>query len=239
MSSSEGGYAKNAANLKDLIIRLETLGTDYKPPQPIYEIKALTQLSKAAEDASRAVSKVLPVYAKAVDEQELIFKPLGNLVTKSFNYLKAATTNAATLQTAKTLADKLRGIAKSKKISDDGTIQSHQSSKSYDNRIENLKQYIDVLITSDIYKPAEKEIGIEIFQKMLTSMENNITAVALAKTPVDEARKKRFEIFYAQPNGLIDIVTGVKSYIKAVLDKNHPQYKHIIALRFSRTSAKV
>lgn len=239
MSSSEGGYAKNAANLKDLIIRLETLGTDYKPPQPIYEIKALTQLSKAAEDASRAVSKVLPVYAKAVDEQELIFKPLGNLVTKSFNYLKAATINAATLQTAKTLADKLRGIAKSKKVSDDGTTQSHQSSKSYDNRIENLKQYIDVLITSDIYKPAEKEIGIEIFQKMLTSMEDNIKAVALAKTPVDEARKKRFEIFYAQPNGLIDIVTGIKNYIKAVLDKNHPQYKHIIALRFSRTSAKV
>lgn len=239
MSSSEGGYAKIAANLKDLIIRLETLGTDYKPPQPAYEIKALTQLSKDAEEASRVVSKVLPIYAKAVDEQELIFKPLNNLVTKSINYLKAATTNAATLQTAKTIADKLRGFARGTKTNEDGTIKSNHSSRSYDNRVENFKQYIDVLITIDCYNPAEKEISVETFQKLLVSMEDNITAVAIAKTPLDDARKKRFEVFYGQPNGLINVVTGVKNYIKAALNKSHPQYKHIIGLRFSNTNAKV
>lgn len=238
MASSEGGYAKNAANLKDLVIRLKTLGNTYKPPQPAYEIKALEQLSKDAEAASRAVSKVLPVYAKAVDEQELIFKPLGSLITKSFNYLKAATKNAAELQTAKTIADRLRGVAKNRKINDDGTTSAHQSSTSYDNKIENFKQYIDVLAASPVYKPAEKEIGIAAFQTLLESMEHNITAVALAKTPVDEVRKKRFEIFYGQPNGLIDVVSGVKNYIKAALDKSHPQYKHLMGLTFTRTSAK-
>jgi hypothetical protein len=72
MANTESGYPKNAANLKDLIIRLKTLGVDYNPPKPKFSIEALEILSKNADDATRALSLVLPVYSKAVDEQELI-----------------------------------------------------------------------------------------------------------------------------------------------------------------------
>lgn len=117
MLSSETGYAKNSANLKDLIIRLKTLGTDYQPPKAMYEIKALELLSKNADDAMRVVNQLLPVYSKAVDEQELIFKPLNKLITRSYNYLKAAIANPAALQTAKTIADHLRGQVRKKVLS--------------------------------------------------------------------------------------------------------------------------
>ncbi|RQO78005.1 hypothetical protein DBR40_08605 [Pedobacter sp. KBW01] len=67
-------------------------------------------------------------------------------------------------------------------------------------------------------------------------MEANITAVALAKTPLDDARKKRFNIFYTEQTGLIDIALDVKNYIKASLKNDHPQRKHILALNFSRVN---
>nr|WP_276900210.1 hypothetical protein [Pedobacter kyonggii] len=233
MANSESGYAKKAANLKDLIIQLKTLGADYHPPKAAFEIKALEQLSTNADNIMRIFSQVLPVYSKAVDEQELIFKPLNNLITRSYNYLKAAIDNPAELQTAKTLANNLRGMTK-KSTTADGAITHSHSRVSYDNRIENFKQYIDVLITSKIYAPNEADISIESLQTLLASMENNITAVAIAKTPVDDARKHRLNIFHAEQIGLVDIVLGVKSYIKASLKSDHPQRKHILALTFTR-----
>ncbi|MGM9476098.1 hypothetical protein ACS5PU_06700 [Pedobacter sp. GSP4] len=236
MSNTESGFAKNAANLKDLIIRLKTLGDDYQPPQPKFSIDDLEQLSKSAEDATRAVSQVLPVYSKAVDDQELIFKPFSSLITRSYNYLKAAINNPAELQTAKTLADKLRGIGKKNTTAEEASLRIN-ARVSYDARVENFKQYLDVLITSKVYQPVETDISIASFQNLLSSMEANITAVALAKTPVDDARKKRFTIFYAEQIGLIDIVLGVKNYIKASLKDDHPQRKHILALTFTRMNA--
>ena len=233
MANSESGYAKKTANFKDLIIRLKTLGDDYNPPKPKLSVEALEILSKNADDASRALSLVLPVYSKAVDEQELIFKSLNALITRSYNYLKAAIDNPSELQTAKTLADRLRGIGKNS-ISADGAAGPSKSRVSYDNRVENLKQYIDVLTTSKVYEPTQEDISIASFQTLLASMESNITAVAIAKTPVDDARRNRFNIFHTEQIGLIDTVLGVKSYIKASLNIDHPQRKHILALTFTR-----
>jgi len=235
MSTTESGFTKNAANLKDLIIRLKSLGADYQPPKAKFSIENLELLSKNADEAIRIVSQVLPVYSKAVDEQELIFKPFSHLITRSYNYLKAAIDNPAELQTAKTLADKLRGIGKKSKATSDTTIHINPR-VSYDGRVENFKQYIDVLITSKVYEPTETDINIVSFQTLLAGMEVNITAVALAKTPLDDARKKRLNIFYAEQTGLVDIVLGVKNYIKASLKNEHPQRKHILALNFSRVN---
>lgn len=232
MSSTETGYPKNAANLKDLITLIKTLGNDYQPPKSKFELKELEQLSKNADDATSIVSQVLPIYRKAVDEQELIFKPLDNLVTRSFNYLKAAIDNPDELQTAKTLAHQLRGMTKKTQIN--GDTVSSKSRLSYDNKIINLKQYIDVLITSKVYNPKETDISIKSMQALLCAMEANIAAVADAKAPVNDARKNRFTIFYADQIGLVDIANGVKNYIKASLKKDHPQYKYILSIKFKK-----
>ncbi|MNK53120.1 hypothetical protein D3C87_720720 [compost metagenome] len=91
-----------------------------------------------------------------------------------------------------------------------------------------------MLIISKIYSPAEADISIEALQTLLISMESNITAVAIAKTPVDDARRNRFNAFYDKQSGLVIIVKGVKNYIKASLKSDHPQLKHILALTFSK-----
>lgn len=91
-----------------------------------------------------------------------------------------------------------------------------------------------MLTTSKVYEPTQEDISIASFQTLLASMESNITAVAIAKTPVDDARKNRFNIFHTEQIGLVDTVLGVKSYIKASLNIDHPQRKHILALTFTR-----
>jgi len=234
MPGSETGYAKNAANLQDLIIRLKTLGADYNPPKALYTVKSLEQLTKKVNNAMHLVNQVLPVYRKAVDEQELTFKPLNKLITRSYNYLKVAINNPAELQTARTLADHLRGVPIKNTV--DGISRKSKTNTSYDHKLAFFKQYINVLIVSGVYEPAEKDLKLTSFQTLLNAMESNVTAVAIAKIPVDDARKKRFTLFYAEQIGLVDIAMGIKSYIKSLLSKDHPQYRHIVGLTFRKMS---
>ncbi|KIA96368.1 hypothetical protein OC25_00975 [Pedobacter kyungheensis] len=237
MSGTESGYTKNAANLNDLIIRLKTLGPAYQPPKDHFKIEALEKLAKEVEETNRILSKVSPVYSKAVDDQELIFKQLNNLITRSYNYVKVATDNPSELNTAKTLADKLRGVVKKSTSSNaaaDGTKLPSQAKTSYDNRIEHLKQYIDVLSTSQVYKPAEEDLSIASLQTQLEKMQSSVNNVALIKPDIDDARRNRFNIFYDSQNNLIDTVQGVKTYIKASLKNDHPEKKYILGIPFKR-----
>lgn len=65
-------------------------------------------------------------------------------------------------------------------------------------------------------------------------MESSVDAVAAAKPPVDESRSKRSNIFYGKKTGLIDTIMGIKTYLKASLKNDHPEKKHIMALKFKR-----
>lgn len=236
MSSSETGYAKNAANFKDLIIQLKNLEGDYQPPKPSLNIEALEAISIKSEELMRTLSQLAPIYNQCVDKQELIFSTQNNLVTRSYNYLKVVVDNPGDLETIKTIADKIRGVNKKTDPVEEGKTNHSQAQTSYDNKLENFKRYIDALQNTKVYLPLESDIKLETFNDLAVKMGEALTAVALSKSPVDVARKNRYNFFYADKTGLVDIANDIKTYSRAVLKKDHQLYKAIQDIKFNKIS---
>ncbi|UKT64499.1 hypothetical protein [Pedobacter mucosus] len=235
-STSELGNAKQLAGFEDFVTQLMALGTAYSPPKPELILANLQAQLTAGKAAMREISTTSPLYSIAVDNQELAFKSLNDKVTRSLNYFKVCVTNPEEIETAKSLADKIRGFNKKPKATTEPdapeTKTISRSQMSYDNRIENLKQYIDVLTASGVYVNPRNEIEIADFTVLLSEMEDTNRIVAETKLPLEVARSKRDLVFYTAVTGIAALVTNIKSYLKATLSKDNPYYDGLLGFAF-------
>ncbi|WP_316739325.1 hypothetical protein [Pedobacter aquatilis] len=230
-STSEVGFAKQLADFEDFTELLAKLGDAFVPPKRELNLNNLQTQLAAAKDVMREVSRTAPIYSVAVDNQALAFKNLNDKITRSLNYYKICISNPAQIDTAKNLADKIRGMVKSTKAPLDSETSAvkkvSQSQMSYDSRIENMRQYIDVLVLSGEYINPGSGIDIDDLNQLLIGMEKTNSDVARLKFPLDEARNKRALIFYAPDTGLADLIIKVKRYLKATLPKDHTLYPQL------------
>ncbi|WP_316831342.1 hypothetical protein [Pedobacter aquatilis] len=236
-STSEVGFAKQLADYEDFLELLSKLGDLYMPPKRELHLINLRNHLTTAKEAMREVSTFLPPYSTAVDKQTLVFSLLNDKITRSLNFYKVCISNPKEIDTAKNLADKIRGVSKKSKSVKDADIPKKnvsQSQLSFDSRIENLKQYIDVLSASGEYATSGSGIDIEDLNSILTDMEATNGSVAAAKLPLEEARNKRYQIFYAPNSGLADLVINVKRYVRATLAKDNPFYNAITGFTFKK-----
>ncbi|WP_316734872.1 hypothetical protein [Pedobacter aquatilis] len=236
-STSEVGFAKQLADYEDFLELLSKLDDLYMPPKRELSLANLRSHLTAAKEAMRAVSVAVPSYSTAVDKQTLAFSVLNDKITRSLNFYKVCISNPNEIDTAKNLANKIRGVSKkSKPVKDADTPKKNvsQSQVSFDSRIENLKQYIDVLSASGEYATSGSGIDIQDLNSILTEMEETNGNVATAKLPIEEARNKRYQIFYAPNSGLADLVTKVKRYLRATLAKDNPFYNAITGFSFRK-----
>ena len=114
-SSSETGHAKNIANLNLLNTNIVALGPTYNPSNPKLFILKLQTTYDTGFTEQESVNKLVAPYTVAVDEREIVFKPLNRDLTKLRKAYKA--TDGVTivqLQDFMTIIRKLKGIKKSK-----------------------------------------------------------------------------------------------------------------------------
>ncbi|GGI24687.1 hypothetical protein [Pedobacter mendelii] len=236
--TSETGNAKQLAGFEDFIAQITALGTLYNPPKPELRILNLQEKLTEAKIAMRDISIAMPPFSLAVDKQVLVFKSLNNKITRSLNYFKVCISNPKEIETAKSLADKIRGFQRKKKVPVSANKPANksisQSRMSYDNRIENLKQYIDVLALSNVYLNPGNDIELDDLRIILNQMEDTNRTVAITKLPLEVVRKKRDIIFYAPVEGIADLVLSVKSYLKATLQKSNPFYNALMGFTFKK-----
>ena len=237
-STSETGYAKQLAEFEDFTNLLSALGELYAPPKPELQLANLQGQLNAGKAAMREISVAAPPYSAAVDKQNLAFKFLKDRITRSLTYYKVVILDPAEIDTAKNLADKIRGVPGKAKTAatDDATASKRisQSQQSYDSQIENLKQYIDVLTASGVYSNPGNGISIDDLNQMLSEMEATNAVVAEAKIPLDVARKKRDVIFYEPVTGIADLALNAKRYVKATVPKSNPHYNELTSIVFKK-----
>lgn len=237
-STSEVGSAKQLAEFEDFVNQLTALGTVYNPPKPELAFANLKEQLTSAKNAMREISSAIPPYSTAVDKQTLAFKSLNDKITRSLNYYKVCIVNPEEIDTAKSLADKIRGVSKKAKIAIEGAVSEtkkvSQSQMSYDSRIENLKQYIDVLTASGVYTSPGSGIELSDLAVLLKDMEESNRMVTETKAPLDLARNKRDGVLYTPKAGIADLVTNVKRYLKATLPKDNPHYNALAGFAFKK-----
>ena len=241
-STSETGHSKNVTNLESLITSATAFGTSYNPSKDSIKLPALQTLLSSSKETLSAVNTAESAYSNAVDARELEFKPLGKLITRVNNALKASDSTTQTDESAKTIIRKLQGKRASAKLTEEEikalqaegkeVTQISVSQMGYDSRLDNFDKLISLLSTVPQYNPNEEDLKISSLKALHTKLKTKNTDVVTAYIQLDNARNNRNEVFYKPLSGLVDLASDSKMYIKSVFGASSPQFKQVSKLTF-------
>ena len=238
-STSEVGHAKNIANLNLLNTNIAALGNIYNPSNPKLQLAYLQSLYTTAFNHQESVNNLVAPYSLAVDEREIIFKPLNRELTKLRKAYKATEgVTPAQLEDFMTIARKLKGIRKvNNSPTTDTSVEQTQhstSQMSYDQRTNNYDLLISQLQNTPNYNPNEAEYQIATLQAEKAQMLQATQGVANTFVPLNNARSIRNNSMYLSEDNLVDTFNKAKDYLFTILDSNSVQYKAIAKIKFKK-----
>ena len=237
-SVSEVGHAKNIANLNILNTNILSLESIYRPSNSRLLLTNLQDIYSAASQDQESVNILVAPYSLAVNEREIIFKPLSKQLTKLRKAYKA--TEGVTqkeLDNFMTISRKLKGIQKTTTATVEGEEEKTQHSTSqlsYDQRTNNMDLLISLLQNTPNYNPNEEEYKVETLQALKALMLEKTQAVANAFVPLNKARSTRNKTLYTAEDNLVDLANKAKDYLFTILDTNSTEYKAIARLQFRK-----
>jgi len=238
MSTSEVGHAKNIANLNLLNTNIIALGAIYNPSNPnLLLVNLQNQYTENSANQESVNVKVAP-YSVAVDEREVIFKPLNRELSKLRKAYKATEgVTEVQLEDFMTIVRKLKGVRKESKPKtnpEEEQVKYSVSQMSYDQRTNNMDLLIALLQNTPNYNPNETEYKVQTYQdkkaKMLVKTQN----VANTYIPLNNARSLRNNSMYSAENNLVENANKAKDYLFTILDSDSPQYKAISKIKFKK-----
>lgn len=238
-STSEKGHAKNIANLNLLNTQIIALGNTYNPSNSKLALTNLQSMYSNAFNQQENVNSLVAPYSVAVDNREIIFKPLGKQITKLRKAYKATDgVTSVQLEDFMTIARKLKGVRKTTTPTtttpEDELNQHSTSQMSYDQRTNNMDLLISLLQNTPNYSPNEAEYQVATLQALKTQMLQTTQAVANAFVPLNNARSTRNNTMYITTDNLVDIANKAKDYLFTILDANSAQYKAIAKIKFKK-----
>lgn len=241
-STSETGHAKNVANFGDLVISIEAQGASYNPSRQSITLLSLKGLLSASTDSLNTVNVAEAAYSNAVAAREVGFAPLGGIITRVNNALKASDTTTQVDESAQTIVRKLQGRRAVAKLTEEekkalevegkGVNQISTSQMSYDSRLENFDKLISLLASVAEYNPNEEELKVDSLRARHTQLKALNTQVMTTYYQLDNARNQRNDILYKPLTGLVDTAADTKTYIKSAFGATSPQYKQVSRLQF-------
>lgn len=202
---------------------------------------ALKAIQTDSQNALNTVSACVPAYVNAIAEREIAFEPLGKLITRVMNALRASGTNPAIKAKAAALVRKLQGYRLSSRSSKENNgMNSKEVNKisssqlGFNNRVSNLDKLINLLRTIPEYNPNEPELKVDSLAALMEDLRAKNNAVIEATTPLSNARIARNNILYNNGSGLVERAFNVKAYVKSIYGATSPQYHQVSGLEFRR-----
>ena len=236
-STSETGHAKNVDNLGLLISNIASYGDRYKPTNPSILLEALKKMEADGRAAVLAVNDAMPIYSRATIERDNAFAPLGQLVTRSLNSLRASSSSEQTDEAASAIVRKIRGnrtTAKAAAATDVKVATVSTSQQSYDSVIDNYERYIQYIAATPEYAPNEEDIKLPVLKALAVDLRAKNTACNNAKVAIDNARMARNRVLYTPLTGLVDVALDAKTYIKSLFGSTSPEYKQVAKIDFTK-----
>ena len=106
------------------------------------------------------------------------------------------------------------------------------SQQSYTQRLENFRQFVD-LVTADVnYAPNEVDLQATALHTMVDDLRVQNEGIGGVLAPVMPLRVARDEALYGEGTGLIARAKLVKAYVKAVYGASSGEFKDINAVNF-------
>ena len=224
-------------NLGLLISNIASYGDRYKPTNPSILLEALKKMEADGRAAVLAVNDAMPIYSRATIERDNAFAPLGQLVTRSLNSLRASSSSEQTDEAASAIVRKIRGnrtTAKAAAATDVKVATVSTSQQSYDSVIDNYERYIQYIAATPEYAPNEEDIKLPVLQALAVDLRTKNTACNNAKVAIDNARMARNRVLYTPLTGLVDVALDAKTYIKSLFGSTSPEYKQVAKIDFTK-----
>lgn len=238
-STSEVGHAKNIANLNLLNTNIIAVGSIYNPSNPKLLLANLQNIYTTAFSQQESVNNLVAPYSVAVDERELIFKPLNRELTKLRKAYKATEgVTQVQLEDFMTIVRKLKGVRKTSIATstnpDEAQANYSTSQMSYDQRTNNMDLLIALLQNTPNFNPNETEYKVVTYQDKKAQMLVKTQAVADTFVPLNNARSSRNNTLYLSDDNLVDTANKAKDYLFTILDASSAQYKAIAKIKFKK-----
>lgn len=234
----ETGHPVNIASLDSLITYLKTLQPGYQPINPIAEITSLEKLLNDCQPLERAVNPLLTDYNMAVKQQEILFKQLPGIVTRTINAFEGFVADEEMAERARSLARQINSGGKSKPKDknekeddakqDDSISTSHRS---YDQQLSNFDALIKVYEAAG-FNPKEDELTVKSLNTLHDDLSTATQAVDAPAGLLKNARIARDAKMYNDKTGIITAANAVKSYVKSKYGAGSPEIKYVNKLKF-------
>ncbi|WP_395066555.1 hypothetical protein [Flavobacterium sp.] len=238
-STSEVGHAKNIANLNLLNTNIIAVGAIYNPSNSKLKITNLQNIYTSAFTQQESVNNLVAPYSVAVDEREVIFKPLNRELTKLRKAYKATEgVTQVQLEDFMTIVRKLKGVRKTAIATstnpEEAQVNYSTSQMSYDQRTNNMDLLIALLQNTPNFNPNETEYKVVTYQDKKAQMLVKTQAVANTFVPLNNARSTRNNTLYLSDDNLVDTANKAKDYLFTILDASSVQYKSIAKIKFKK-----
>ena len=237
-STSEVGHGKNIANLNLLNTNIIAVGAKYNPSNPKLILAQMQNMYNVNFANQENVNNKVAPYTVAVDEREIIFKPLNRDLSKLRKAYKATEgVTEVQVEDLMTIIRKLKGVRKKIKESTDpnvAQINYSTSQMSYDQRTNNMDLLISLLQNTTNYNPNETEYKVQTYQNRKVDMLAKTQIVANTFVDLNSSRTTRNESMYNAEDNLVDIANRAKDYLFTILDSDSPQYKAIAKIKFKK-----
>lgn len=233
-STSETGYAQNAANFGTLISSITGYGTKYNPSKDSIKLPNLQIVKTKADDVLKEEHTAFTVNSTAIADRQVAYSPINKLVTRSLNNLKSTDASDQIINTAKSIANDIRGGRATPKPTEPGAQVNSSSQVGFEDKASNFDKYIKLLQGIPLYAPNEADLKVTALVIVYDKLKPNNDAVVESETALNNVRIERDRIFDAPDTGLVDVALDAKTYIKSIYGSNSPEYKQISKLKFVR-----
>lgn len=245
ISTSERTNEKNLENLHIANTIIESVGTAFKPTNPLILKDALLEFENSFITMTDAVRTASIAEENAVDAQIAAFKPVSKRVTKIMKAVRAQNLEDLFVEGLQSDSYRLNGVRINKNTPDttpnpeNGASSppapntSSVSRRSYAGIIESLRIISGKLSSNPAYNPNETEYRSPEIAAWVDGLQTTHNTALDAKVHTRTTRNTRNAHAYNEETGIIKRMNALKNYLGYILDKDDPRLKQLKSLKFT------
>ena len=238
--ASETGHYKNVANGKDLIEKIETFTSEYKPSKKTLTLVELKNYNEKANNYITEVQQAKNNWSLIVDARQLGFKDIKKFSTRIMGILSGTNMIKKEIETARAINAKIQSVKLikpkeediEKEANDPEAKKQSPSRQSFDSLYENFSDLVELLTISKGYDPIVEEFKIASLKAYAKALLEHNDKMATAEAKITDIREKRNVFMYTPETGYVDIMLDAKNFIKGLFGASSETFKNVNKIKF-------
>lgn len=229
--------SKFITDFETSVTQIGTLGTAYKPPNPIAELAALQSLLTEILAARTVFQQKEANEETARNSREVLFKSAASYASDLINYCKSFGVPENVLANLQSFVREIRGVRAEPKpktlpgANAPKTISAAQTS--FSSVAGHFANLVEAVRTIDGFNPAEDKFKLATLDAFVASLRQANTEVIAADAETATARQALDAPLYTGNNSVIKSIAAAKPYIRSIFGADNQVYRTITKFRFA------